>query len=169
MNNVFIRPPLKILERFRTVNTIFWSDEAYFHLNGSVNKQNCRYWSPKGQNPRLKHQQPLHSPTVTVWCALSRCAVIGPYFFFKWSRLVASKRRMSLYRRMLNEYFLPVMRDHPAYHSHTWFQQNGATPHTSRETMAILRDFFPNKLISRFGDIPWPPRSPDITPMDFFL
>ena len=35
--------------------------------------------------------------------------------------------------------------------------------------MALLRDFFPNKLISRFGDIPWPPRSPDLTPMEFFL
>ncbi|CAK1591148.1 unnamed protein product [Parnassius mnemosyne] len=28
---------------------------------------------------------------------------------------------------------------------------------------------FPNKLISSRGDIPWPPRSPDLTPCDFFL
>ncbi|GBP29256.1 Ras-related GTP-binding protein D [Eumeta japonica] len=28
---------------------------------------------------------------------------------------------------------------------------------------------FPQKLISRIGDIPWPSRSPDLTPMDFFL
>lgn len=73
------------------------------------------------------------------------------------------------YRRMLNDYFFPILREHLAFTSHTWFQQDGATPHTARETMALLRDFFLNKLISRFGDIPWPPSSPDITPMDFFL
>lgn len=70
-----------MLLRFRTVNTIFWSDEAHFQLNGSVNKQNCRCWAPKGQSQRLKHQQPLHSPKVTVWCALSNSGLIGHYFF----------------------------------------------------------------------------------------
>ena len=34
--------------------------------------------------------------------------------------------------------------------------------------MALLRDLS-NKLISPFADIPWPPRSPDLTPMEFFL
>uniref|UniRef100_A0A2H1V0U8 SFRICE_030809 n=1 Tax=Spodoptera frugiperda TaxID=7108 RepID=A0A2H1V0U8_SPOFR len=43
-------------------------------------RTNGCYWSPKGQNPRLKHQQPLHSPTVSVWCALSSRGNIGPYF-----------------------------------------------------------------------------------------
>jgi len=28
---------------------------------------------------------------------------------------------------------------------------------------------FPNRWIGRDGPIPWPPRSPDITPLDFFL
>jgi len=28
---------------------------------------------------------------------------------------------------------------------------------------------FPNRLIGRNGPTPWPPRSPDITPLDFFL
>lgn len=157
-----------MLQRFRTVNTIFWSDEAHFHLNGSVNKQNCRYWSHKGQNPRLKHQQPLHSPKVTVWCALSSRGIIGPYFFENRQGQAITVTGVS-YRRMLNDYFLPILREHPAYSSQTWFQQDGATPHTARETMALLRDLFPNKLISRFADLPWPPRSPDLTPMDFFL
>jgi hypothetical protein len=40
------------------------SDEAHFHLNGSVNKQNCRYWA--ANNPHEMHQKPLHSPKVTV-------------------------------------------------------------------------------------------------------
>nr|CAH7739049.1 unnamed protein product [Callosobruchus chinensis] len=28
---------------------------------------------------------------------------------------------------------------------------------------------FPNRLISRFGDVLWPPRSPDLSICDFFL
>jgi len=28
---------------------------------------------------------------------------------------------------------------------------------------------FPGQLISRFGDVPWPPRSPDLSGCDFFL
>jgi len=28
---------------------------------------------------------------------------------------------------------------------------------------------FPNRWIERDGPTPWPPRSPDITPLDFFL
>ena len=39
---------------------VLMSDEAHFHLNGAVNKQNCRYWA--AENPREIHQKPLHSP-----------------------------------------------------------------------------------------------------------
>jgi len=54
-------------------------DEAHFHLNCTVNKQNCRYWLP--DNPHNIHQRPLHSNTVTVWCAVAPFGIIGPYFF----------------------------------------------------------------------------------------
>ena len=47
-----------------------------------------------------------------------------------------------------------------------WFQQDGATCHTSARTMGELRDFFGDRLISK--DL-WPPRSPDLTCLDFLL
>ena len=34
--------------------------------------------------------------------------------------------------------------------------------------MDVVRRMFPGRVISRFGDIPWPPRSPDLTTCDFF-
>ena len=55
------------------------SDEAHFHLSGMVNKQNFRYWTDT--NPQELHQRPLHSPKVTVWCAMGNFGVWGPYFF----------------------------------------------------------------------------------------
>lgn len=50
-----------------------------------------------------------------------------------------------------------------------WFQQDGATCHTSGETIALLRGRFPDRLISLRGDQVYPPRSCDLTPCDFFL
>ena len=58
---------------------ILTSDEAHFHLNGSVNKQNLCYWSTI--NPRQVHEHLLHCDRVTVWAAMAKFGVIQPYFF----------------------------------------------------------------------------------------
>ncbi|GFS59128.1 tc3a_0 protein [Trichonephila clavipes] len=49
------------------------------------------------------------------------------------------------------------------------FQQDGATCHTARATIDLLKDTFGDRLISRFGPVNWPPRSCDLTPLDYFL
>jgi hypothetical protein len=58
---------------------ILMSDEAHFHFSGEVNKQNIRYWG--SENPCNIHEKPLHTPRVTVWCAIGNFGVIGPHFF----------------------------------------------------------------------------------------
>ncbi|GFS83053.1 DUF4817 domain-containing protein [Trichonephila clavipes] len=50
-----------------------------------------------------------------------------------------------------------------------WFQQDGATCHTARATIDLLKYTFGGRLISRFGPVNWPPRSCDLTPLDYFL
>jgi hypothetical protein len=50
-----------------------------------------------------------------------------------------------------------------------WFQQDGVAAHTARASMEVLRENFPRRLISLRGDIPWPARSPDLSPRHFFL
>ena len=50
-----------------------------------------------------------------------------------------------------------------------WFQQNGAMAHIAVIGMAVLRLLFPRRVISRFGDVPQPPCSLDLTAPDFFL
>ncbi|GFT40606.1 uncharacterized protein TNCV_3007821 [Trichonephila clavipes] len=49
------------------------------------------------------------------------------------------------------------------------FQQDGATCHTARATIDLLKDTFGDRLISRFGPVNWPPSSCDLTPLDYFL
>jgi hypothetical protein len=68
-----------ILQNIPAGNILISSDEAHFHFYGIVNKQNYRYWAV--ENPQELHQRPLHSPYVTVWCAVSDFGVLGPYFF----------------------------------------------------------------------------------------
>ena len=41
--------------------------------------------------------------------------------------------------------------------------------HTSNRSINYLRERFQGRLISRRGDILWPPRSPDLAVPDFFL
>ncbi|GFW87702.1 hypothetical protein TNCV_4486671 [Trichonephila clavipes] len=40
---------------------------------------------------------------------------------------------------------------------------------TARATINLLKDTFGDRLISRFGPVNWPPRSCDLTPLDYFL
>ncbi|GFT31986.1 heat shock 70kDa protein 8 [Trichonephila clavipes] len=54
-------------------------------------------------------------------------------------------------------------------HNELWLQQDGATCHTARATIDLLKDTFGDRLISRFGPVNWPPRSCDLTPLDYFL
>ncbi|GFW18776.1 uncharacterized protein TNCV_1370301 [Trichonephila clavipes] len=57
---------------------ILWTDEAHFHLDGSVNTHNCRI--RESDNPHSTLQVPLHSPKVTVWCGFS-ASYSWPVFF----------------------------------------------------------------------------------------
>ena len=66
-----------------------------------------------------------------------------------------------LYRSLLEE----KVRDIP----HVWFQQDGATAHIANVSMNIIREAFAGCVISRNCDVPWPPRSPDLSPYDFFM
>ena len=50
-----------------------------------------------------------------------------------------------------------------------WFQQDGATSHTARVTIDLLKGKFGERVISRNGPVEWPPHSCDLTPLDFFL
>ena len=47
-----------------------------------------------------------------------------------------------------------------------YFQQDGATCHTSNDSMTEIESFFDDRIISKAL---WPPRSPDLSPPDFLF
>jgi hypothetical protein len=50
-----------------------------------------------------------------------------------------------------------------------YLQQDGAPPHFAIIVREWLDHHFPDRWIGRGGPILWAPRSPDLTPLDFFL
>ena len=74
------------------------SDECHFYINGQVNRQNYRFWALT--NPHWSEEIPLHSPQTTVWAAIGKQGLFGPFFF---TETVNSER----YLEMLSSQFWP--------------------------------------------------------------
>ena len=139
------------------------SDDAYIHVFGYVNKQNCRYWAP--DNPHELHHCPLHCEKVTVRCAVYFHGSFGPYFYENAEGCTVTDTER--YKVML-ETFLRIEL-HPCQQDLRWFQQDGATAHTAQISMQVVRTVFPGRHISCCGEIIWPAYSPDHAVPDCFL
>ena len=50
-----------------------------------------------------------------------------------------------------------------------WFQMDGCPAHKSRNVRDQLNEHFEEQWIGRYGPVRWPPRSPDLTPLDFHV
>ena len=94
-----------------------------------------------------------------MWCGFWAGGVIGSYFF--------DETDGERYRQMLKEFVWPEIDRLDL--GHMWFQQDGATCHTSLETRELIRLKFGERVISKKEEVEWPPRSCDLTPLDFFL
>ena len=68
---------------------------------------------------------------------------------------------------MLNEVFFIKIKEEDI--GNIRFQQDGATCYTAEATLDVLRPVFENRIISRRADFVWPPRSCDLTPLDYYL
>ena len=74
--------------------------------------------------------------------------------------------KQTVYLDMLELYVAPQLEEFQPW---IIFQQDGVPPHWGSHVRRFLDATFPNRWIGRDGPTPWPPRSPDITPLDFFL
>ena len=74
---------------------------------------------------------------------------------------------MAKYVCMLNEFLFTKIEEKDI--GNICFQQNGASCHTDEATLDVLRFVFEDRSISRRADVVWPPRSCDLTPLDYYL
>jgi hypothetical protein len=122
-------------------NAIEWfifSDESYFELTPSANKQNNRLWLKT--RPTEGIENPLYDKKVLVFCAMSSKRIYGPYFF-------ESTVNEDKYHKMLVHFFWPkiVREDFRKY----YFQQDGASPHRGKKVQKYLLSKFKEKFIDK--------------------
>ena len=123
---------------------MLWSDEAYFSLDGVVNKHNCVIWAFR--NPHASVTQSLHSPKVCVWMALSASYKLTPFFF---DDSVNSEN----YRAMLSEHMIPHLQSKRKMTS-VVFQHDGRHPTTRRRQENSYPRTFPKTGLSANPDNP---------------
>ena len=139
------------------------SDEATFYVSGHCNRWNCRYWA-RG-NPREIIDKRRGTAKVNVWCALSHNQVKGLFFFAE------NTIRKENYLDMLEQYAMPIITDGGSNDT-VIFQQDGAPAHYAIIVKDFLHETLPQRWCGREGGEgwrTWPARSPDLTPLDFFL
>ena len=72
--------------------------------------------------------------------------IIGPYSFENEARAAVSVNRLR-HRTMINEFLWPELEDMDE--EDDYFQQDGARCHTSSETIVLLCEKYPGRVISR--------------------
>ena len=141
------------------------SDEAIFSLNSEANKKNvinyARYGNGHPEGHVVQHTQ--GAGHVMVWLGLlGNGRVLGPYF-------IEERLDQREYLRIVRYHVVERdLRNQEVDRGLLWWQQDGAPAHTSVVAINYLQGQFPGKVISKLGDIPWPPRSPDLAILDFF-
>lgn len=141
------------------MNNIIWSDEAIFKLSRTENRSNTIYWSDT--NPHITSVQQLNQPGLMTWAAVSSRGIIGPYFY-------ENNVTGQTYLRMLNEFVFPQV-DQLPNNNELYFMHDGAPAHFDRRVRQLLISRFGERFIGRGAPIQYPPRSPDLTPLDFSI
>ena len=147
------------------VQLVIFGDEKWFTLIQHPNRQNTRYWSVC--NPHMV------SDTNVQGCAKVQafvCVADGRVLKVIWH--VKNGQNVSVntdrYCEVIDEMVTRLSRRD---RHRLWWQQDGATCHTSKKSGEKLHGIFGNRVISnkveeRHG-VPWPAKSPDLNPLDY--
>ncbi|GFU13436.1 DUF4817 domain-containing protein [Trichonephila clavipes] len=111
------------------------------------------------------------NPIEHVWDFLGRrlAARTLPPVTIRELRLALQDEWAAMPQQLIDTLILSMGRRCETCLAELWFQQDGSTCLTARATIDLLKDTFDDRLISRFGPVNWPPRSCDLTPLDYFL
>jgi len=149
----------------RNVNliaNILFTDEAGFTRDGIFNFHNTHQWAD--ENPHAivesRHQQRF---SLNVWLGILGDRLIGPV-------VLPDRLTGPAYQNFLMNTLPPLLEDVPLnLRAASWFMHDGAPPHFSLAVREYLNQMYQERWIGRGGPVAWPPRSPDLNPLDFFI
>lgn len=141
---------------------VCFGDECSVSNEGITNRQNTRHWAP--QNPNWTIDVPhQYQWKINLWGGIVGDRVIGPYF-------IEGNLNSEKYLTLLEDHLDDMLHNVPEIvREQMWWMQDGAGAHTALTVRAALNRRFPERWIGLHGPVNWPARSPDLTPLDFFL
>lgn len=151
-----------ITQNAQFLENVLFTDEANFSRQGITNFHNNHLWAE--DNPHaIQECRYQYEFSLNVWVGIIGENVIGPYF-------LPLRLNGASYTNFLQEQLPIVLENVPlAIRPRMWFMHDGAPAHFSITARQYLDDVYPNRWIGRAGPQPWPPRSPDLNPLDFCI
>lgn len=142
---------------------ILWTDESTFTRIGLFNIHNEHWWTYNNPHVIREHSHQVRF-SVNVWAGIINDRIIGPVF-------IEGRLSGRTYLQMLQEVLPELMDRVPlAYLRGLHYQHDGCPAHYERSVRNHLNAEFDGRWIGRGSPtIEWPPRSPDLTPLDFYL
>lgn len=143
------------------LSQILWTDEATFTSSGEINSHNSHYWS--ANNPHWMVEIDTQNKfCVNVWCGIIKDKII----VFIFEETLNGERYLEFLSNDLGSLLDEVPLE---IRTCMWLQHDGCPAHYALNVREYLDSHFHNKWIGRGSLFPWPPRSPDLTPLDFYL
>lgn len=142
---------------------ILFTDECCFTRRGMTNLHNEHIYADENPHAiKVVHYQ--REFRINVWAGIIDRFIIGPVILPLRLNGLNYLEHLENLPNLFDE--LPL-----AIRQNMWFMHDGAPPHFTLNVRNHLNENFRNRWIGRGNNAPanWPPRSPDLTPMDYFL
>lgn len=146
----------------RFLKSILWTDESKFTREGITNFHNLHYWSR--EHPHLVREISFQQKfSVNVWAGVIGRTLIGPYY-------VPDTLNGDNYLEFLQNNLDDILDEVPLdVRREIIYQHDGCPAHYRNAVRDYLTAQFPNRWIGRNGPMLWPARSPDLTPLDYYV
>ena len=122
--------------------------EAHFWQNGYVNSRNSVHWN-------------LERP----WWSIAKAITLEEGHSSA-SNVPRERSNGTIF--LLETFLAKLWQRQDVNMQRVWFQQDGATPHTSQMALNWLRDHYCTRVIRLNTRHVWAPKSSDVNPLDFF-
>lgn len=141
---------------------IIWSDEATFTRGGVFNIHNHHFYAE--ENPRVVRRGNFQNRfSVNVWAGILNNTLFGPIE-------IPARLNANEYLNFLETHLENILDDLPLnVRNQLHFQHDGAPAHYGINVRNWLHERLPGRWIGRGGPISWPPRSPDLNPLDYYF
>ncbi|KOC58833.1 hypothetical protein WH47_02069 [Habropoda laboriosa] len=141
---------------------VLWTDEACFTRKGCFNVQNSHVWDD--ENPfAVRSHAAQERWSINLWAGICDDFVVGPY-------ILPNRLNGATYNNFLENVLPNFLEEIPLeIRRNMYFQHDGAPAHYAANVWAFLDEAFRDRWIGRGSAVPWPPRSPDFNPLDFFF